>query len=278
MRILLTGGTGRFGRAFQQLAAARHEVIAPARDPARWDLAKPDTLAATVGLHRPQWVVHAAAMSDVDACERQPQLAHQVNAEASAALARAARQANARFLLLSTDYVFDGAKGHYGEGDLPQPLSAYGASKLAAERLVSAAVPDAIIARTSVLFGTPGKPDFVSWAASRLRQGVPVPIADQKSTPTSTRDLAEQVLALLEADATGVFHSAGADAMSRLEAAQAVARSLHIDGDFRLVPLERMPWVARRPHDSSLNTSRIAAIKRPRRLRDEVAAYLEVLA
>src|SRR5438045_4052679 len=111
MRILLTGGSGQFGRASQ--AAAGHEVLAPGH--AQLPIEDVAAVQALVERAAPDWIVHAAAMTDVDACERDPARAHAVNALGCANLAAAAARTGSRLLVVSTDYVFDGRRGRYRE-------------------------------------------------------------------------------------------------------------------------------------------------------------------
>jgi dTDP-4-dehydrorhamnose reductase len=265
MRILLTGGSGQFGRAFRQ--AAGHEVLAPGHA----DLPIEDAAAVQAHVARaaPDWIVHAAAMTDVDGCERDPARAHAVNALGSANLAAAAARTGSRMLLVSTDYVFDGRRGRYTETDATGPLNAYGRSKLDGERMAREALPTVCVARTSVLFG-PHRNNFVLWVQRALREGKPVKAArDQWVTPTAADDLAAQALALVEARATGVYHTAGAERLSRLEMAQRIAAHDGLDpAPIQSVAMADLPWVAPRPHDSSLDTAKVARLRRPLRFED----------
>jgi dTDP-4-dehydrorhamnose reductase len=260
MRILLTGGSGQFGRAFRQ--AARHEVLAPGH--AELPIDDAAAVQAHVARAAPDCIVHAAAMTDVDACERDPARAHAVNAAGSAHLAAAAARAGARMVLLSTDYVFDGKKGRYRETDAPNPLNAYGRSKLEGERLAQAALPGLCVARTSVVFSST-RNNFVLWVRRSLCAGTPVKAArDQWVTPTAAADLAAQVAALIDAKASGLHHTAGAERLSRLEMAQRIAAHAGLDpAPIQGVAMDELPWVAPRPRDSSLDTSKVARLRRP---------------
>lgn len=285
MRLLLTGASGQLGRAFLAAAASAHEVIPlyhapPADAPAARvaDLADPAGLRATVRDARPDWVVHAAAMTNVDACERDPALADRLNGHATGALARAAQEAGARFLYVSTDYVFDGSAGPYHEGDAPHPVQAYGRSKLLGEREALAASPRAVIARTAVVYG-PHKKNFVTWLLDELRAGRRVRIVeDQWVTPTHTRDLSEQLLALVQADAEGTYHTAGGEGCTRLAMAHAVADAFGLPRTL-IDPIKtaELQWLAERPRDSRLDTTKITALKRPYPLNKALAILKEEL-
>lgn len=261
MRILLTGGNGQVGRAVQALAR-RHQVVAPARA----HLPVEDAAAAerTVAAVRPDWIVHAAAMTDVDGCERDPGRARLVNATAAGGLAQAAARHGARMAFVSTDYVFDGVKGRYRESDQPNPLSQYGHSKLEGERLVLAALPTAVVARTAVVFG-PHKNNFVLWVRRSLRSKAPVKVAcDQWVSPTCADDVARQLLALVEAGESGVWHTAGAERLSRVEMAQRIAAHDGLDpAPIQPVAMADLTWVARRPRDSSLDTGKVRRLAAP---------------
>ncbi|MEA3166518.1 MAG: dTDP-4-dehydrorhamnose reductase [Thermoplasmata archaeon] len=265
MRILLTGGSGQLGQAFQALAAGRshgHEVVAPSHA----DLPIEDVAATerVVTQARPDWIVHCAAMTDVDGCERDPARAHLVNGLGSETLAKAATRQGARMLLVSTDYVFDGSRGHYKEGDATHPLSHYGRSKLEGERLVLAAHPDAVVARTSVVFG-PHRNNFVRWVRRSLRAASPLKVArDQWVTPSLSEDVGRQLLALLEADERGVWHTAGAERLSRLEMAQRIARHDGLDATpIQPAAMADLAWLAPRPRDSSLDVSKVSRLAKP---------------
>lgn len=262
MRILLTGANGQFGRMFAATAAPRHEVIGFGHAQLKVDEAA--AVATAVTRVRPDWIVHAAAMTDVDGCERDPQAAHRVNAEGSGNVARAAAKSGARVAVLSTDYVFDGERGRYNETDAANPVSVYGTSKLEGERLAVAAVPGTLICRTAVVWG-PHKKNFVSWVRDGLRNGTPLRIVkDQWVSPTHTLDLSRQVVALVEAGASGIYNTAGAERLSRLEMAQHIARHDGLDASaIEPIAMSDLAWVARRPRDSSLDVRKISAIAKP---------------
>lgn len=266
MRIAVTGATGQLGRAFQEVAGGRHDLVlfgGPA-SPKGLDLRDAAGTRRAIAASRADWALHAAAMTDVDGCERDPAAAHAINAVGTQAVAQGAADCGARLVAVSTDYVFDGSRGNYSEADVPHPRNAYGASKLEGERLGAAAVPGAVIARTSVVFG-PHKKNFVAWLRGELAAGRPVRIVrDQRVSPTLSYDLAEQVLALMEAQATGVYHTAGATSLSRLEMAYAVADHFGLRRDL-ITPItsDQLSWVAKRPLDATLNTAKVSRVKPP---------------
>jgi dTDP-4-dehydrorhamnose reductase len=206
MRLLVTGARGMLGQVVVRSAQERgHDIVAV-------DIGEVDITdaAATDELVRdaaPRAIVHCAAWTDVDGAESAEAAALAVNGDGASHVARAAAAAGARIVHLSTDYVFDGTKGEpYLENDPPNPLSAYGRTKLAGERAVAEAAPDHAIARTAWLFGAGGK-NFVD-TVLRLaadRDELPV-VTDQVGSPTWVGHLAPALLDLAEGDARGIFH------------------------------------------------------------------------
>lgn len=267
MNILLAGASGRFGSAFRHICPYPvHALRRQTRD-----------VQEQVDALRPDWVVNAAAMSDVDGCEKDPAAAVRANALFALAVAAAAQRNGARLLHLSTDYVFDGKTGNYAETAAPSPLSVYGVSKWHGERLVQAVCPEATIARSSVLFGAPKREDFVTWLIGRVESGHQFSVVDgQRCSPTSVADLAHQCLALIAHGVRGLVHTAGADALTRFEMAQIVADAMGKPCLAKAIPMGQVGWNARRPVDSSLDVSRVRSWATPRRFAAEVSRMLEV--
>lgn len=287
MRLLVTGAGGQLGQMLVPLATAHGHAVAPIfhAPPPRdvpgarvVDIADLDAARAVVLEARPDAVVHAAALTDVDACERDPARAMRVNADATGALASAAQEIGARFLYVSTDYVFDGEKGGYREADAPKPINAYGVSKLEGERRATSEHARAIVARTSVVFG-PHKSNFVRFVIDSVAQSRAMRIVeDQRVSPTYAGDLAAQILALLNADATGVWHTTGASPLSRLEMAREIIDAW--EGDASLVtPVKssEFQWLARRPRDTTLDVSKVTRLHAPLTFADALARLKEDL-
>ncbi|HEX7513053.1 MAG TPA: dTDP-4-dehydrorhamnose reductase, partial [Candidatus Methylomirabilis sp.] len=153
------------------------------------------------------WVVHAAAATDVDGCERDPAMALAVNGEGTRRVAEGCRLAGAGLVYISTDFVFDGQKGSpYLEADVPVPVSAYGRSKLAGERAVQETAPRWSVVRTAWLYGVHGK-NFVKTIMGKAAAGGQLRVVDdQVGSPTYARDLAAAIAQLLTRELTGVFH------------------------------------------------------------------------
>lgn len=206
MKILITGADGQLGQALQ-LVLKGHTLV-PAVWPA-FDLLKPDAESSVLEA-RPDAVIHAAAYTDVDGAEREPERAMAVNVEGTERMARAAAKTGARLLYISTDYVFDGRKGApYVETDEPNPINVYGRSKLEGEQRALALCPNTLIVRTSWLYGVHGK-NFVRTIMQRAaEQQLLRVVADQRGCPTYAADLAEVLARLLDLDVCGVAHAAG---------------------------------------------------------------------
>ncbi|MBI3028307.1 MAG: dTDP-4-dehydrorhamnose reductase [Candidatus Rokubacteria bacterium] len=205
MKILITGAGGMLGRALGDTLSAEHDVTAVTRgDLDVTDLGR--TLAA-LGRAKPQVVIHAGGWADVDGCERDPDRAWRVNALGSRNVAVACQEAGAACCYISTDYVFDGEKRDpYTEFDAPNPISCYGASKLAGERYVQTLTPRHWIVRSSWLFG-PGGKNFVKTLLTKARAGQELRVVDdQVGSPTYTSDLARAISRLIGGPHYGIWH------------------------------------------------------------------------
>lgn len=196
MKILLTGGTGQIGWELHRTLAPLGRVSAPGRE--KLDLADPDALRTAVRKLSPDVVVNAAAYTDVDRAESEPDRAAAVNAQAPEVLAQEAARVNAAVVHYSTDYVFGGEKsGAYTEQDEPDPINVYGETKLAGERAVREAGAGHLIVRTSWVYGT-RRENFLT-TMQRLfseRESVEV-VDDQVGSPTWCRLVAEATAAML---------------------------------------------------------------------------------
>jgi dTDP-4-dehydrorhamnose reductase len=207
-------------------------------------------------------LLNAAAYTNVEAAEDNSDLAYLVNAHGPALLAREAREQGLAFAHVSTDFVFDGRKqGAYTETDDTNPLSVYGASKLAGEIAVALEYPEALIARTAWVYG-PGGVNFPLKivAAARTRPSLSV-VTDEVGSPTYTLDLAAALVGLAELGASGLYHLAGSGSCSRYELAE---RTLAL-AELGAIPIEAVtsdafPTKAARPLNSVLDCSKAATL------------------
>lgn len=244
--VLITGIDGLVGqRLAGELLANGHSVVGVGRGACRLqqvssgfryyaaDLNDPFAVETVMSKEKPALVVHGAAMTQVDDCERMPREAHQINVEATARLLLDAEAQGAFFILLSTDFVFDGEKGLYVEEDTLHPLSWYGQTKMEAEAIVETAeVPWAII-RTCLVYGQAaagGRQNIYSWIRSSLAAGKPIQVVDdQWRTPTWVRDLAVGIRLVLEGRAEGIWHLSGEELLTPYQMAVAIADTHLLD-------------------------------------------------
>jgi dTDP-4-dehydrorhamnose reductase len=206
LRIAIAGAGGLVGRALTEHCLSSGDE-AFAFDHNALDIAQRNEVEERLSKCQPEAVVNCAAWTDVDGCESDPVLAHAANADGPENLAWASRNVGARFLTISTDYVFDGAKeGFYTQRDDPNPLSVYAHSKLEGERRSQLAYARTIVVRTGFIFGRGGK-NFLSTVVDRARRDEKVKaISDAWGTPTYAPDLARRLRELVVRDIPGVFH------------------------------------------------------------------------
>jgi dTDP-4-dehydrorhamnose reductase len=259
VRALVAGAGGQLGQALCRRLGSR---LAWAGGRAELDVRDADAVRRIVGEVRPDVVVNASAYNKVDAAESEPGEALAVNAEGPLHLARAARDAGALLVHVSTDYVFDGRRSEPYTEDVPaNPISAYGVSKLAGELLVASVTPEHLIVRTSAVFGSGGSRakggSFVDRILARARAGEPLRVvADQVFSPTYAPDLAGGILALLEARARGLVHVTNQGSCTWNEMA---TTALEIAGPrvpVQAIRTEELGAPARRPAYSVLDNAR----------------------
>ena len=284
MKILITGGSGLLGQALmnsfndEEIYGTYFEHSVVQNKLLYLDITSEKEVTLLIQKIKPRVVIHTAAMTDVDDCEVYPQKAMQVNAEGTRNLIIAANQIGAKFVYLSTDYVFNGKKGLYKEEDPVAPINVYGESKLAGEKIVLQGCRDFIIARTSVLYGST-EGNFATWLLGQLEQKKQLSIVDdQYASPTYNRDLAEQIKILIQNDEHGIFHTAGAERMNRYQFALKVADFFGYDTTLiKPVDINTLPWIAKRPHDSSLDISKISPFKKPYKIHQALGELHEEL-
>ncbi|HCC48853.1 MAG TPA: NAD(P)-dependent oxidoreductase [Elusimicrobia bacterium] len=264
MKALIIGASGQVGSALSSLCVRRKiEVYGTSRKGQGFlylDLAAPETIAPVFEKSAPDLVLLCAAQTHVDGCERDPARARAVNAEGPALVAAECAKAGAQLVYFSTEYVFDGAAGPYGEDDGPDPVSVYGRTKLEGER-ACLAVPGALAARTTVVYShDPDSDNFVMQLISSHRAGAKLRVAtDQYSTPTYAPELAAAVLDLAGKGAAGIFNVAGPDCLSRYEFALKACGAFGFDPAFLEPRLTaELGQVAARPLRAGLKTEKLA--------------------
>lgn len=269
MRLLITGMSGLLGVNMALLARDlyetsgcyfEHPVAIPGVHGVCRNLLRPGAVADLIDQTRPDIIINTVGLTSVDACERDPELAWRLNVDTAVEVAHLAA-GRTKLLHISSDHIFDGFSSWHREDEIPIPVNVYAATKVEAERGVQQLCPDALIIRTNFYgWGTPLRRSFSDWILDGLRQGKELRMfRDVHFTPMLINDLVNAVLELVDRDATGIYHVAGSDRLSKLEFAQLVAEVFEID-DLRVVPtmLERSGLTAPRPKDMSLSTERVA--------------------
>lgn len=222
MRIFVTGNRGQLGRDLMCTLSA-HAV--DGGDLPELDITDAASTRRRIEAARPDVVIHAAALTDTRRCEDEPDLAHRVNGIGTRNVALACRDAGAALVYVSTNEVFDGLKSEpYVESDAPNPVNAYGRSKLDGEERARDMLDRLFIARTAWLYGG-GERDFPSKIlAAASRQSELSLVTDEIATPTLARDLAEAIARLIERDLYGIYHFTNSGECSRYEWARDVLR------------------------------------------------------
>ena len=206
MKVLVTGAGGMVGRALREFCEASGDPVF-AYDRAALDIANADAVREAVHCDKPDAVINCAAWTDVDGCESDVERALAVNARGPENLAVASREANAAYVTISTDYVFDGTKdGFYTQEDQPNPQSVYGRAKLEGEQRAQEANKASIVVRTGFIFGRGGK-NFLSKVIELARRDQQIKaITDAYGTPTYARDLVRRLWELAQLNHAGIFH------------------------------------------------------------------------
>lgn len=271
-RILVIGAGGQVGRELVHELALREETVetvASSRSHAdlalRVDLGLTETIDRVVDEVRPDHLLLVAAATNVRRCEENPNDSWNVNVLGTAATARAARRAGATLTFVSTDYVFDGRGGPYGEAGRPDPLNVYGAHKLAAERAIVAEDPRHLVIRTCQVFGDdPRRQNYVLKVADAVRNGDRIEAAtDLFGTPTYAPDLARALVELTLSGATGLWHFAGIEYLSRHDLARRVAAACGCDPRVVVeVNADQMHDPVNRPRRAGLRNDRLAEAAR----------------
>lgn len=279
MQILVIGSGGQVGQELMKTLPPLGEVVGVSRQ--ELDLTQTDAIHKTIQTLQPNLVINAAAYTAVDKAEAEPDLANQINGTAPTAMAEAAQQVGAAFIHISTDYVFDGSKNTpYVETDTPNPLGAYGKSKLVGEQGIQAVHAHATdlryaILRTAWVYGASGKGNFVK-TMLRLgadREEIRV-VTDQVGTPTWAADIARAIATLstaflhpaIEPDLSGIYHFTNSGITSWYDFAVAIFEEAETLGFplklQRVVPITtpEYPTPTQRPAYSALAWQKIASL------------------
>lgn len=269
-RVLVVGAAGIVGRHVRE-AFASNDVVAtyhrtPAHDALPLDATDAPAMRALVRRVRPRTIVLAAAEAYVERCEREPEATRQINVDAARAFVDIASEIEATLVVFSSEYVFDGTAGAYGEDDATAPLNEYGRQKVDLER-IARSMQHHLVCRTSAVYGweASGK-NFVCQLVRRLRASAPFEVpADQLVTPTFAPELGRAVASLVRAGLAGTYHVVGPAVLPRPEFARLAARAFGLPVDLiRERPTAELGLVAPRPLRAGLRDDKLrAALGRP---------------
>jgi len=261
MKYLSTGRNGQLARSFiKRLEGLSMDFVAP--DESQLDIMDGKIVADAVASFKPGVIINCAAYNLVDKAEEAPDAVFAVNAAGPGNLARAAAQQKAFLVHFGSDYVFDGSKenGLYTEDDAPNPLNAYGRSKLAGEQRVLDELDQCLVLRLSWVFG-PGRQNFIfkltQWAASNEFLKI---ACDEFSVPTYTGTVVDVTLKALEQGLTGRHHLTNSGFCSRYEWARLIFNSLDIRKFIRPVSMDAFNLPAKRPKFSAMDNGKIAGL------------------
>jgi len=269
--ILVTGSSGLLGANFVLTALQRQEEVnatfhrnvikVPGVRDVELDITDPDSVERVIASLHPDWIVHCAAATGVDWCEDHPDACHQVNGNATGALASAARRQGIPMVYISTDSVYPGREGNYREDSAPRPVNAYGRSKLAGEAAVREALEEYLVIRTNIFgWNLQPKHSLAEWFLGELEAGKQVPgFTDVVFSPLLVNSLSEILLDLMDARVFGLFNIGSRDSCSKYDFGRMVAGTFGLDpGLVRPGSLGESPLRAPRPFNTTLDTGKIS--------------------
>jgi dTDP-4-dehydrorhamnose reductase len=244
--ILITGSNGLLGQKLVELICKEGEfnLIATARGENRlsaeggytyssMDITNEKSVQEIIQKYHPDYIIHTAAMTNVDQCEAERELCWKQNVDAVQFISHAARTAGAHVTHLSTDFIFDGTAGPYDEAGIPNPLSHYGDSKLAAEKIIMENLPDWVIARTVLVYGVAqdmSRSNLILWVKKSLEEGKSIQVVnDQWRTPTLAEDLAMGCYLIVKKHAKGIYNISGKDMLTPYEMAMKTCDFFNLD-------------------------------------------------
>jgi len=271
MKFLVTGSSGLVGSQLVkdlseqnvEVYSGYHNVKPIYGNPVLIDLSKLEDIPQILDRIKPDVIIHSAAMTNVDLCEKEKDLALKINGHATKIISKQAAMQNAFFVYVSTDYVFDGEKGMKKESDSTNPIDFYGVSKLEGEKAVMNLASSWCIARTSTPYGIhQTKKSFPIWVKENLQENNTINIVvDQFTSPTYVPNLSRMLIEIGKRQIVGIIHLAGSTRISRYKMAELVAEKLNFDKKLlKPANVDDMNWIAKRPKDSSLDVSNAISI------------------
>ena len=270
-KILITGAEGQLGRVLQQRLGASFNLIPTAKSPSemaikkrnvrQMDITDLSSVKSCIEIENPDTIINCAAMTDVDACEKNHKLAHDINVLGVQNIIKTINK-QVKIIQISTDYVFEGKNGPYSETDPTHPLSYYGRSKLEAENILRGALHPYSIIRASVLYGDPlnTKPNFFAWVYDSLshKKNISV-VTDQTCNPAWLPSFSDAIMKMILLNGEGVYHFGSDDYLNRYEFAILIASVFGLDANL-ITPVtsNSIPFIARRPTHSGLGVKKIS--------------------
>ncbi|NML23395.1 SDR family oxidoreductase [Pseudoflavitalea sp. G-6-1-2] len=275
MKILITGANGLLGQHLvNELLQQQFQVVATGKGPCRLpfepsekfsyrslDITDELEIEKVLSEERADVIVHSAAMTQVDECEKNPELCEKINVYGTTQLLVDAENYSKYIIYLSTDFVFDGLFSPYREDDDLRPVNFYGFTKMQAEAIMhTSEIPWAIV-RTCLVYGNPlegTRTNIVSWVRESLQEGEPIKVvSDQQRTPTYVEDLAKGIVLMIQKQATGIYHISGKDLLTPYEMAMRTADYFSLDKSLITeVTSETFTQPAKRPARTGFDISK----------------------
>jgi dTDP-4-dehydrorhamnose reductase len=254
-KVVITGSTGQVGSAVSELLGKKENIEIFPLSHSDFDISLRDSVRSTIFSIKPDVIINAGAMTNVDACESEADKAFAINALGVRNLVQAASEVDAQLIHLSTDYVFDGEKkSPYSEFDIANPLSVYATSKLAGDN-EALSYDKACVLRVAWVFGNPNG-DFFSWVLEGVKNGtISSLIGDAVCTPTYSKDIAQVIDQILTHQISGLINVANSGETTRLEMGQIFLDKLNIATKLGSVTTESLNRPAKRPLYSALSTN-----------------------
>ncbi len=288
MKFLVTGSAGLVGQnVVRDIIHQNYEVYSIYHNekpidgtPISLDLVNFEKIKQTMLKIKPDIVIHLAAMTNVDLCETEKELAHTLNAKSTETLAKESAKINAFFVYVSTDYVFDGKEGMRKEDDIPNPLGYYGKTKLEGEMSLNNLASSWVIVRTSTPFGIHSKKkSFPLWVKENIESNKEIKVlTDQYTSPTYVPNLSKMIIEVSTKQFNGIIHLAGSTRISRYDFAVMIAEKLGLDRSLLLkAKTEDMSWKAKRPKDSSLDVTKATEIlnEKPQTIQQSLSLLID---
>ena len=290
MKFLVTGSAGLIGsQVVKDLIDQNHTVYSCYHDekpqngiPIEFDLLNKEKIIQTINDIKPDRIIHLAAITGVDLCETEQELATQINTKATETIAKQASKQHTFFLYVSTDYVFDGINGLKKENDSTNPLAFYGKSKLGGELALNKLASSWCIARAGTPFGIHHKKkSFPLWVKENLEAKKEIHVlTDQFTSPTYVPNLSKMLIEITTKQITGIIHVSGATRMTRYDLAELIVDKLDLEKNL-LIPskMDQMNWKAQRPKDSSLDVSLANEIldEKPQKIEKSLELFINEL-